>query len=319
MAVAIRDGISHPDTMQEFLGVDPRHFNYYRQASEILGLVEEGDSRALVLTGLGDRLLATGEGSLEERAVFREAISGATSLRPFRSFFEGEVVGVQQLAGRLQSLTGMAQSTAERRARTLVQWRRYVEFEGGDESEAGPRLPDLGDQLERIVAHHNAVAKQRMLDWLATLNPSRFESLAADLLIAMGYVGVEIVGGSGDGGVDIVADQIDRWGHRVSVAVQAKRWTRVLGRRVIDEMLGVLVRQRIGHCILITVSSFSVAAREAAAADPRLRLVDGAQLVELMAANGVVVRLGRHGEIVPKDEGMGVHARVRHEPCSPSS
>jgi hypothetical protein len=297
--LAIRDGVSHPATLQEYLGVDARHFNYYRQGAELLALVEPRE-RALQLTSLGDRLLATGEGSLDERAVFRQAIAQAQPLAAFAPFFAGERMSVTQLAGRIRSLSGLARSTAHRRAQTLDRWRRYLI---GPEQPAPGELaiPELGEQLERIVAHHNAVAKQRTLDWLSNVMPAHFEAIGAQLLEAMGYLAVRVVGGSGDGGVDVLAEHCDRWGHRTSVAAQAKRWSRSLGRRVVDEMIGVIVRGaqspigRLGQAILITTSK---AAREAAATESRLRLVDGAQLVELMAEHGVIVGFGRHGELI---------------------
>ncbi|PRP92450.1 Mrr restriction system protein [Enhygromyxa salina] len=299
LALAIRDGVSHPATLQEYLGVDARHFNYYRHGAELLALAER-DEQGLRITSLGERLLATAEGSLDERAVFRQAIAAAPPLAPFASLFAGESLTSAELARRIEALTGLSSSTARRRARTLLRWRRYLI--GPEQPAAGAlAIPKLGEQLERMVAHHNAVAKQRTLDWLHRATPARFEGICAELLAAMGYGQVRVVGGSGDGGVDVLAVHRDRWGHELAVAAQAKRWARSLGRRVVDEMIGVLVRGRLGQAILITTSDFSKAAREAGAAEPRLRLVNGAQLVELMAAHDVIVGFGRHGELVDLD------------------
>jgi restriction endonuclease Mrr len=303
LALAIRDGVRHTGTLQEYLEVDARHFNYYRQGAELLGLVERREHE-LELASLGDRLLATPEGSLDERAVFRQAIAAAEPLAPFASFFAGESMTVAELADRIRELSGLAPSTALRRARTLARWRCYLI--GPEQPRAGElAIPELGEQLERIVAHHNAVAKQRTLDWLLRATPARFEEVCAELLAAMGHDEVRVVGGSGDGGVDVLAVHRDRWGHRIEVAAQAKRWSRSLGRRVVDEMIGVLARGRLGQAILITTSDFSKAAREAGAAEPRLRLVDGVQLVELMAAHDVLVGFGRHGELVALERHRG--------------
>lgn len=306
--LAIRDGVSHPATLQEYLGVDARHFNYYRQGAELLALVERREHK-LELTSLGDRLLATTEDSLDERAVFRQAIAAAEPLAPFAPFFAGETMSVAELGRRIQRLSGLAETTALRRAQTLARWRRHLI--GPEQPRVGElAIPALGEQLERIVAHHNAVAKQRTLDWLLGASPARFEGICAELLSAMGYDEVRVVGGSGDGGVDVLAVHCDRWGHRIQVAAQAKRWARSLGRRVVDEMIGILARRahagagRLGQAILITTSDFSKAGREAAASEPRLRLVDGAQLVELMAEHDVIVGFGRHGELVTL-EGQG--------------
>ncbi|PRQ09218.1 restriction endonuclease [Enhygromyxa salina] len=303
LALAIRDGVSHPATLQEYLGVDARHFNYYRHGAELLALAERRE-QGLRVTTLGERLLETAEGSLDERSVFRQAIAAAAPLAPFAGYFAGESVTSVQLARRIQSLTKLSSSTAQRRARTLARWRDYlVGPEHAPTTELS--IPKLGEQLERMVAHHNAVAKQRTLDWLHRATPARFEGICAELLCAMGYDQVRVVGGSGDGGVDVLAVHRDRWGHQLAVAAQAKRWSRSLGRRVVDEMIGVLVRGRLGQAILITTSDFSKAAREAGAAEPRLRLVNGAQLVELMAAHDVIVGFGRHGELVDLDPERG--------------
>lgn len=304
LVLAVRDGITHPATLREFLAVDARHFAYYRQASEILGVVHIGPDRALVVTDAGVRLLAAPEGSAEERTLLRDAIVHARALRPFRSFFEGQELPAETIAARLETLTGLSPSTALRRARTLVQWRRYVDGGRPGRASTDLSLPDLAPQLDRMVQHHNALAKQRLVDWLMRIDPAEFERLVGRLLTAMGFHDVEVVGGPGDGGVDVRASQLDRWSHTIRSVVQVKRHARPLGRRVIDEMIGVLARHRADHGIIVTTSDFSVAARSAAAAEPRLRLVDGAQFVELLAEHAVVVQHGRHGEIVTVGEGQ---------------
>lgn len=264
----------------------------------MLGFITLGDERRTSLTSLGERLLATVAGSDEEREVFRLAVTHAPALRPFRSFLSGEgELALGRLADRLSALTGMARSTARRRARTLTRWRQQI-GERASESQPGLSLPSLAEEIERRVAQHNAAGKQRVLDWLAKLDPKCFEQRVGELLSAMGHVEVRVVGGSGDGGVDVEARVVDRWGHGCRVAVQAKRWARTLGRKPVDELLGMLVRSRCDHGILITTSGFSKDARQAAAGDPRLRLVDGAQLVELMAANNVLVGFGKYGELI---------------------
>ena len=301
LALAIRDGVRHPATLQEYLRVDARHFNYYRQGAQLLALIERReDADDLQLTALGECLLGTAEGSLDERAVLRQAIDAADALSPFASFFAGEELSLEQLAKRIQGLCTLAPTTATRRAQTLWRWRRYLEGPatlGPEQLEIAP----LGQQLERMVAHHNAVAKQRVLDWLHQVSPGQFEQICGELLLAMGYEGVEVVGGSGDGGVDVRARHCDRWGHEIEVVAQAKRWARSIGRRTVDEMIGVVVRGGFGQAILMTTSDFSKAGREAASHDARLRIVDGAQLVELMAAHSVIVGFGRHGEVLRLD------------------
>jgi proteasome lid subunit RPN8/RPN11 len=50
--------------------------------------------------------------------------------------------------------------------RTLVQWRRYVDGGRSGRMPTELSLPDLAPQLDRMVQHHNALAKQRLVDWL---------------------------------------------------------------------------------------------------------------------------------------------------------
>lgn len=296
LVAAVRDGIEHAGTLLELLDVDRRHFLYYRQAAVILGVVEFNARGALHVTSLGQRLLATIEGSREERQVFADAIGMARALRPFASFFTGEPLDLATLTHRLEVLTGLSHTTAERRAQTLIKWRRYVQ--GPDLGAAGGL--DLGDpapQIEALVARHNALVKQQTLQWLMGVEPRRFEAIVADLLRAMGYVDVEQRGGPLDGGVDVVAARIDAWNHRARLAVQAKRYSGVVGRKYVDELLGAFRRQQFAQALLVTTSAFSRHAIDAAQGEPNLRLVDGPQFVDMLAAHGVLLQLGKFGEL----------------------
>ena len=296
LVAAIRDGIEHPATLLELLQVDHRHFSYYRQAARILGVVEFNVRGELCVTSLGQRLLATGEGSQDERELFAEAIGLARALRPFASFFAGEALELATLTRRLVVLTGLSHTTAERRAQTLIKWRRYVQ-KPGTEKGGGLDLSDPAPQIEALVARHNALVKQQTLQWLMQVEPSKFEAIVAELLRAMGYVDVVERGGPGDGGVDVVACRVDAWGHRAEIAVQAKRYSAPVGRRFVDELLGAFRRQRYAEALLVTTSEFSAQAVQAAQGEPNLKLVDGPKFVDMLAAHGVLLQVGRFGEL----------------------
>ena len=204
LVAAIRDGIDHAATLLELLDVDHRHFLYYRQAAVILGVVEFNARGELCVTSFGQRLLASAEGSPDERLVFADAIAQARALRPFASFFAGEPLDLPTLTRRLEVLTGLSHSTAERRAHTLIKWRRYVQGPTS-ENNGGLELADPAPQIETLVARHNALVKQQTLQWLMGVAPGDFEKIVADLLRAMGYLDVTQRGGPFDGGVDVVA------------------------------------------------------------------------------------------------------------------
>lgn len=296
LVAASRDGIDHAATLLELLQVDHRHFLYYRQAARILGVVEFDARGELCVTSLGQRLLATKEGSPDEREVFAEAIGVARALRPFASFFAGEALDLATLTRRLEVLTGLSRTTAERRAHTLIKWRKYVQ-RPGTASDGGLELADPAPQIEALVARHNALVKQQTLQWLMGVDPGKFEAIVAELLRAMGYVDVVQRGGPGDGGVDVVACRVDAWGARVEIAVQAKRYSASVGRRFVDELLGASRRQRYAEALLVTTSEFSAQAVQAAQGEPNLKLVDGPRFVDMLATHGVLLRVGRFGEL----------------------
>jgi len=236
------------------LELDDRHFAYYRQAAVILGIVQIAADGTLSLSEHGKSLLATPERSQSERLCFRDAIRAARALKPFHSLFEGDDVSFEQVAERLQMLTGLARSTAERRARTLLQWRKYILGEAPQLG--GPQLPELTSQLESLIARHNALTKQGFLEWMMKMEPSSFEKLVGKLVEVMNHTDVVAQGRSGDGGVDVRAVKVDQWGHATRVAIQVKRYSNPVGRKFVDELIGVMTRERLASGILVTSSEY---------------------------------------------------------------
>jgi len=123
--------------------------------------------------------------------------------------------------------------------------------------------------------------------------PSDFEDLVLDVLHAMGYGdGTEDsglrTGGSGDRGIDGVIRE-DKLGLDI-VYVQAKRWGNGVGRPVVQGFVGALQGVRAAKGIIFTASEFSQGAKEyASGVSPRVILIDGERLAELMVDHGVGV------------------------------
>jgi hypothetical protein len=296
LVAAVRDGVQYPAALQHLLDVDQRHLAYYRQAAEILGVVEAREDGGLAPTARGRELLATGEGSSEERRVFLEAIQSAPALKPLSSFFNGEELSVQELATRLHAFTGLAEKTARRRAQALFQWRKYACAQ--PERNDKPALPDLGAEFEARIRRHNALAKQEFRLWLEKMEPREFEKLVARLLTAMGCQDVRVTGGAGDGGIDVTAVEIGIGRQRQPIAIQVKRYAANVGPRPVRELLGTIGGGAYAKAILVTTADFSSQARTTAAADARLHLISGLDLVELLAQHEIGVRFGKYGEIV---------------------
>lgn len=296
LVAAIHRGIEQGAAMLELLTLDARHFAYYRQAALILGLLEFTQRGATRITPLGQRILAAAERSTDERRLFAEAIQSARALKPFASFFAGEDVAPAELARRLVAMTGLSQSTAERRAHTLVRWRVYI-LDLGASATPGLELPDITAKLRRQIDEHNTYVRQETLRWLREqVDPTRLERIVAELLTAMRYDDVQHRGGAFDGGVDVVAVHQPPAGRAIRVAVQVKRLTAAVKRGTVDELLGVLHRDRFGLGIIVTTSSFTAQAREVAIDQP-LELIDGDELVRRLERHRVLFKPGPFGEL----------------------
>lgn len=136
-----------------------------------------------------------------------------------------------------------------------------------------------------------------LLDRIFDQSADFFEKLVLDVLNAMGYGGghddaAAQLGKSGDEGVDGLIRE-DRLGLDL-IYVQAKRWRNVVGRPEIQKFFGALHGQRAAKGVFITTSTFSKeAATYADDVTPRVILVDGRELAQLMIEYGVGVTPSR--------------------------
>lgn len=174
--------------------------------------------------------------------------------------------------------------------------------ESGGEPALDPR-----EQVEQGVARvHTEVAGQ-LLKRLRDEDPEFLEQTVLDVLVAMGYGGVDErsrrLGGSGDAGVDGVIDQ-DPLG-LARIYVQAKRYAdgRVIGRPAIQGFVGALHGHQAAQGVFITTSQFSNEARQYATnVSSNIILIDGERLVGLMLRYGVGVQTVETYTIVELDE-----------------
>ena len=145
----------------------------------------------------------------------------------------------------------------------------------------------LGDALAEL---RSSVAAE-LLETLASVSPSFFETIVLDLLHRMGYGAsrgdLQRVGGSSDGGIDGIIS-LDKLGLE-KVYVQAKRWQGTVGRPEIQAFYGALAGQRANKGVFITTSGYSSQAVEFARSVERVVLIDGPRLVELMMDHEVGV------------------------------
>lgn len=87
------------------------------------------------------------------------------------------------------------------------------------------------------------------------------------------------------------------------IYVQAKRWQTSVGRPVIQAFVGALQGARASKGVLITTSTFTADAQAYAdSVSPRVILVDGRELAELMLDHNVGVSRSSQYEIKKIDE-----------------
>lgn len=152
-------------------------------------------------------------------------------------------------------------------------------------------LASPDDRLGEAVAELRSAAASDLLDSLASVSPSFFETIVLDVLHRMGYgasrADLQRVGGSGDGGIDGIIS-LDKLGLE-KVYVQAKRWQATVGRPEVQGFYGALAGQRANKGVFITTSSYTSQAIEFAKSVERIVLVDGPRLAELMIDHEVGV------------------------------
>jgi len=171
-------------------------------------------------------------------------------------------------------------------------------------AETPSATPD--EVMETAYEQLRSALAEELLDRVKDQTPTFFEHLVLDVLHSMGYggrrrAGTERLGRTGDEGLDGVIRE-DKLGLDV-IYVQAKRWQNPVGRPVIQGFVGALQGARASKGVLITTSTFTNDAQSYAAnVSPRVILVDGRELAELMLDHDVGVSSSTRYEIKRIDE-----------------
>lgn len=190
----------------------------------------------------------------------------------------------------------------------LMKYPSFVEFwkqkrkPSAPEAEALPddvpemdRTPD--EQIEAAYDDIRSALADDLLEQVMNCNPTFFERLVLDLLIAMGYGGAlpesgTHVGKAHDGGIDGIINE-DKLGLDM-ICVQAKRWKDCVGRPVVQAFAGSMESHRAKKGVLISTSTFSRDARDFVdRIERKIVLIDGQQLAQLMIDYNVGVATAR--------------------------
>lgn len=142
-----------------------------------------------------------------------------------------------------------------------------------------------------------AALATNLIERIMECSPAFFERLVVDLLVAMGYGGsfqdaAQVVGGTGDGGIDGIIKE-DKLGLDV-VYIQAKRWQGPVSRPTVQAFSGSLLSHNAHKGVMITASTFTAEARDFVRKIPtRVVLIDGKELAQLMIDHGIGVAIER--------------------------
>ena len=167
-----------------------------------------------------------------------------------------------------------------------------------------PETPE--ERIDTAADEFTAALRDELLGRIVDADPTFFEHLILDLMLAMGYGGSgsgKHLGKTADGGVDGVINE-DPLGLDI-VFLQAKRYTpgNAIGVSQIREFAGTLDERGAIKGVFVTTSSFAGPARAYAERSPkRLILIDGETLTQLLIRYGVGVRSFRVIDLKRIDE-----------------
>jgi len=161
------------------------------------------------------------------------------------------------------------------------------------QSDEQPQPVTPEESLEQAYQQLRDEVANELLHLIKENSPDFFEKLVVRLLVAMGYGGSVKEAGkatrkTADEGIDGIIKE-DRLGLD-AIYLQAKRWEAAVGRPEIQKFVGALHGQRAKKGVFITTSRFSYEAIDYSNnIDPKIVLIDGSDLVQLMIDYGVGV------------------------------
>ncbi len=134
----------------------------------------------------------------------------------------------------------------------------------------------LGFLIHQFRKHRIRLEDAHTMDDLLAMSPDDFERVIAEIFHTYGHQ-VEVLGGNGDHGVDVVVQtaQDEKW------IVQCKRYNGSVGEPVVRDLYGTMVHEEAQQAYLITTGSFTRQAQEWISGKP-IVLYDGENLLRLI-------------------------------------
>jgi restriction system protein len=227
-----------------------------------------------------------------KQATYKNRIAWARVYLSKALLLEGLKRGFFRITERGQEL--LKSNPAELRVKHLQQYPEFVEFhktgnkqeKGGESAGDEERTATPEEIFENAYQELRRNLANELLAQIAKNTPEFFENLVVKLLVKMGYGGSikdagQSMGRSGDEGIDGIIKE-DKLGLDV-IYIQAKRWQGSVGRPEVQKFVGALHGQRAKKGVFITNGAFTRDAEQyVSTIDPKVVLIDGSRLVELM-------------------------------------
>ena len=156
---------------------------------------------------------------------------------------------------------------------------------------AKQRKSEYDPDLANLIRQKNWMARQKLREFLQSMDPFKFEHLIKLLLEEMNFENVEVTSPVNDKGVDVVGE-IELGISRVREVIQVKRIKGRVGRPILDLLRGSLYRFDAVRGTIITTGKFSKGADDAAFAKGAapITLIDGDRLVDLLIEHNIGIR-----------------------------
>lgn len=141
---AVVDGLRTKAEVSERTGINPRHVLYGLHTARVLGFVVEDEGGGFSATESGKSLHALTANGPEEQERFRSAIADSEIIAAIApQLLSGKPPTQDAITQKIVKATGLSESTAGRRAQTLVSWRTQLMGSSGHAAAAAaPAAPE---------------------------------------------------------------------------------------------------------------------------------------------------------------------------------
>jgi hypothetical protein len=134
---AVVDGLRTKAEVSERTGINPRHVLYGLHTARVLGFVIENEGGGFSATDAGKSLNTLTANGSEELSRFRAAIADSEIIAAIAPLLLSPKPPTQDaITQKIVKATGLSDSTAGRRAQTLVSWRTQIMGSSGQPTAA---------------------------------------------------------------------------------------------------------------------------------------------------------------------------------------